>query len=135
MQAWVRDLNHFYKNQPALWEVDYDPAGFRWIEANDAEQSVYSYIRYAKDTRDFLIVVLNFTPVIRYDYRIGAPSGGFYKEMLNSDAAMYGGSNAGNLGGVNSEPIEQHGLPHSIRLLLPPLAILILRREEQEAAR
>ena len=129
MQAWVRDLNHFYKEQPALWEVDFDAAGFRWIEANDADNSVYSYIRYAKDKRDFLIVVLNFTPVVRYDYRIGAPSGGFYKEMLNSDAAAYGGSNAGNLGGVDSEPIEAHGLPHSIRLLLPPLAILILKPE------
>ena len=129
MQAWVRGLNHFYKEQPALWEVDFDAAGFRWIEANDADNSVYSYIRYAKDKRDFLIVVLNFTPVVRYDYRIGAPSGGFYKEMLNSDAAAYGGSNVGNLGGVDSEPIEAHGLPHSIRLLLPPLAILILKRE------
>ncbi len=129
MRAWVRDLNHFYKEQPALWEVDFDAAGFRWIEANDADNSVYSYIRYAKDRRDFLIVVLNFTPVVRYDYRIGAPSGGFYKEMLNSDAAAYGGSNVGNLGGVDSEPIEAHGLPHSIRLLLPPLAILILKPE------
>ena len=129
MQAWARDLNHFYKEQPALWEVDFDAAGFRWIEAKDADNSVYSYIRYAKDRRDFLIVVLNFTPVLRYDYRIGIPSGGFYKEMLNSDAAVYGGSNVGNLGGVDSEPIEAHGLPHSIRLLLPPLAILILKPE------
>ncbi len=128
-QAWVRDLNHFYKAQPALWEVDFDPAGFRWIDANDADSSVYSYIRYAKDSRDYLIVVLNFTPVIQTDYRIGVPVAGFYQEMLNSDAAVYGGGNVGNLGAAASEPIEAHGLPHSIRLRLPPLGMLILKHE------
>lgn len=129
MQAWVRDLNHFYKGQPALWEADFDSAGFRWIDAKDAESSIYSYIRYARDSRDYLIAVLNFTPVMRVDYRIGVPAAGFYREMLNSDAAVYGGGNVGNLGGAVSESIERHGLPHSISLRLPPLGILILKRE------
>lgn len=129
MQVWVRDLNHFYRGQPALWEVDFDPAGFRWIDANDADSSVYSYIRYAKDSSDYLIVVLNFRPVMRGDYRIGVPAAGFYREMLNSDAAVYGGSNVGNLGGGGSEPIARHGLPNSIRLRLPPLGMLILKHE------
>jgi len=135
MQTWVRDLNHFYKEQPALWELDFHPDGFRWIEANDADNSVYSYIRYAKDKSDCLVVVLNFTPVVREEYRIGVPAAGFYKEMLNSDAEMYGGSNVGNLGDVTSEMIARHGSPHSLRLRLPPLGMLILKRQEPAAAK
>ncbi len=127
MQTWVRDLNHFYRDQPALWQVDCEPEGFRWIEANDADYSVYSYIRYADDREDFLIIVLNCTPVVRDNYRIGVPRSGFYQEALNSDAAVYGGSNVGNLGGIHSEDIASHGLPDSISLRLPPLAVLVLK--------
>ena len=127
MQAWVRDLNHFYRDQPALWQVDFAPDGFRWIEANDADYSVYSYIRYAEDSNDFLVIVLNCTPLVRENYRIGVPQGGFYHEMLNSDAEIYGGSNVGNLGGAQSEELASQGLPHSISLRLPPLAVLILK--------
>lgn len=127
LQAWVRDLNHFYRDQPALWQVDFDGAGFSWIEANDADQSIYSYVRFAADDRDFLVVILNCTPVIRDGYRIGVPRAGFYQELLNSDAEAYGGSNIGNLGGVKSEAVPSHSFPHSIRLRLPPLAILILK--------
>ncbi len=127
MQAWARDLNRFYREQPALWQVDFEPDGFRWIEANDADQSIYSYIRYADDKEDFLVIVLNCTPVVRENYRIGVPRAGFYAEALNSDAEQYGGGNVGNLGGVHSEDIASHGLPHSISLRLPSLAVLILK--------
>ncbi len=129
IQSWVRDLNHFYKSQPALYEVDFEESGFRWIEANDADASTYSYIRYAKDKEDYLIIIMNFTPVVRDNYRLGVPESGFYKEMLNSDAEVYGGSNVGNQGGVNAEDIEHHGLPNSISLRIPPLGILILKKE------
>lgn len=128
MQAWVRDLNHFYREQPALWQVDFEAEGFRWIEANDADQGVYSYIRYAEDRDDFLIIALNCTPVARDQYRLGAPAAGFYREALNSDAEAYGGSNVGNFGGVDSHDVASHGFPYSISLRLPPLGALILKR-------
>ena len=127
MQTWVRDLNCFYREQPALWQVDFEPDGFRWIEANDADYSVYSYVRYAEDKDDFLIVVLNCTPIIRENYRIGVPRSGFYHEALNSDASSYGGSNVGNLGGVHSQDLPSHGFGDSISLCLPPLAILVFK--------
>jgi len=130
MQAWVRDLNHFYREQPALWQVDFEAEGFRWIEANDADQGVYSYIRFAEDRDDFLIIALNCTPVVRDQYRIGVPAAGYYREALNSDAAAYGGSNVGNFGGVDSHDIPSHGLPYSISLRLPPLGALILKRDD-----
>ena len=134
MQAWVRDLNHLYREQPALWQVDFEPEGFRWIEANDADYSVYAYIRYAEDRSDFLIVVLNCTPLVRNNYRIGVPEAGFYREMLNSDAGFYGGGDIGNDGGAHSDDIAMHGLPQSISLRLPPLGILILKLENQASA-
>ena len=131
MQAWTRDLNHLYREQPALWQLDFDARGFHWIEANDAETSVYSYIRYAEDRSDFLVVVLNCTPVARENYRIGAPESGYYCELLNSDASYYGGGNVGNQGGAHSDDIASHGMPYSINLRLPPLAILILKNGER----
>ncbi len=129
MQAYARDLNHLYREQPALWRRDFDPDGFRWIEANDADYSVYSYIRYGEDSGDFLVVVLNCTPIVRENYRIGVPESGYYRELLNSDASCYGGGDVGNIGGVHSDDYGTHGLLHSISLRLPPLAILILRLE------
>ena len=107
--------------------MDFEPAGFRWIEANDADYSVYSYIRFAKDSRDFLVVVLNCTPVVREHCRIGVPEPGYYRELLNSDASAYGGGNVGNAGGVHSDDFASHGLPQSVGLRLPPLGILILK--------
>ena len=127
LQTWVKDLNHLYREQPALWQQDFTSDGFRWIEANDVDQSVFCFIRFAADTRDFLVVAMNCTPVIRDDYRIGVPEAGYYAELLNSDAAHYGGSNVGNLGGVHSQAQPSHGFPHSVALRLPPLAILILK--------
>ena len=130
LQAYARDLNHLYRQQPALWQVDFEADGFRWIEANDADYSVYSYIRYAKNRGDFLVVVLNCTPMPREDYRIGVPERGYYRELLNSDASCYGGSDVGNAGGVHSDDFSMHGLPYSINLRLPPLGLLILKRIE-----
>ncbi|MCY3781724.1 MAG: 1,4-alpha-glucan branching protein GlgB [Chloroflexi bacterium] len=127
MQAWARDLNHLYREEPALWQVDFEAGGFHWIEANDADYSVYSYIRYAEDRNDFLVIVLNCTPLLREDYRIGVPVAGFYRELLNSDARFYGGGDVGNGGGRHSDHIPMHGLPFSLSLRLPPLAILILK--------
>ncbi|NLF77427.1 MAG: 1,4-alpha-glucan branching enzyme, partial [Chloroflexi bacterium] len=129
LQAWVRDLNHAYRQQPALYERDFDPAGFRWIEANDADQSVFSYLRFAADPSDFLVVVCNFTPVPRHDYRIGVPEPGFYREILNSDAAAYGGGNVGNLGGRRADPLGWHGFAHSLSLTVPPLGLIVLKPE------
>ena len=135
MQSYVRDLNHLYREQPALWQHDFAPEGFRWIEANDADYSVYSYIRYAQDKGDFLVVVLNCTPVVRENYRIGVPAPGYYRELLNSDASCYGGGDVGNAGGVHSDDFGAHGLPYSINLRLPPLAILILKVQSSEESK
>jgi 1,4-alpha-glucan branching enzyme len=125
---WVRDLHKVYRREPALWQNDFVPRGFEWIEANDADQSVYSYVRFADDRSDFVVVVLNFTPVPRYDYRIGVPEAGFYAELLNSDAAIYGGGDVGNLGG---RPADKgywwHRHPHSLSLTIPPLGVLVLK--------
>ncbi|MBN2470827.1 MAG: 1,4-alpha-glucan branching protein GlgB [Anaerolineae bacterium] len=127
MQNWARDLNHLYQSQPALYEQDFNPAGFGWIEANDADQSVFSYIRYAEDRADFLVIALNFTPVSRQNYRIGVPAGGYYREILNSDAEVYGGSNVGNLGGVYTDEHFSHGHHNSLSITIPPLGVVILK--------
>ncbi|MCA9885784.1 MAG: 1,4-alpha-glucan branching protein GlgB, partial [Anaerolineae bacterium] len=129
LQRWVRDLNKLYKNEAPLYELDVAPEGFEWIEANDAENSVFSYIRYARDREDFIVVVCNFTPVIRYNYRIGVPESGFYEELLNSDAEFYGGGNIGNEGGRHSEPWHWHNFEHSMSLTLPPLSIVLLKKQ------
>jgi 1,4-alpha-glucan branching enzyme len=127
LQAWMRDLNRFYKSQPALYERDYSPEGFRWIEANHADESIFSYIRFANDPSDFLVVVCNFTPVVRHNYRIGVPELGYYTEVLNSDSAYYGGSNVGNNGGEYADSIPSHGFGYSLSMTLPPLGILVLK--------
>ncbi len=129
MQRWVRDLNHLYRQQPALWQRDFEPAGFRWINADDADYSVYSYIRYGDEPDEYLVVALNCTPVPRENYRIGVPQAGFYTELLNSDAREYGGSGVGNHGGLHSDDFANNGLSFSLNLTLPPLAILILKRD------
>lgn len=134
LQAWMRDLNHLYKASPALYEHDFDHKGFKWIEANDADQSIFSYIRYADNPDDFLVVVCNFTPVPRQNYRVGVPRSGEYQEILNSDSAHYGGSNVGNNGSVKAEPIAWHSWDQSLGLVVPPLAILILKPTANKAA-
>ncbi len=127
VQRLVRDLNAVYRNQPALYEVDFAWKGFSWIEANDADNSVFSFIRFAKDPQDFLIVVCNFTPVVRHQYRIGVPLAGAYRELINTDLAIYGGSGIQNLELIPVIGEEWHSLPHSLSLVLPPLSTLILK--------
>jgi len=124
----VRDLNHTYQRERALHEVDFDGSGFSWIDCNDNENSVISLVRRARDPRDCAVMVANFTPVPRHAYRIGVPEDGWYRELLNSDAEQYGGSNLGNGGGVMAEPVAAHGFPHSLSLVVPPLGFLMLKR-------
>ncbi len=126
LQRLVGDLHRLYRSQPALHEVDFDPAGFEWIAGNDHESSVIAFIRRAGDPGDFVVAVLNWTPVVRRDYRIGVPVPGDYREAINSDADAYGGGNVGNGGGLTTEAVPAHGHPQSLRLILPPLAGLLL---------
>ena len=122
---WVGDLNRLYRDARALHELDCSPAGFSWIDANDASNSVLSYVR--SDSSDgIVLVVLNFTPVPRHGYRVGVPRGGRWIELLNSDAAIYGGSGQGNMGGVQAKAVKSHGRSHSLSLTLPPLGMVIL---------
>ena len=127
MQKYVKDLNNLYKNEKALYEVDFSYDGFEWIDCNDTEHSIISFLRKGKDWHDMLIFICNFTPVSHDAYRIGVPFNLFYREVLNSDSFIYGGSNVGNGGGVNAEDYEYHQKPYSIRLKIPPLSVLVLR--------
>ncbi|MBI3899666.1 MAG: 1,4-alpha-glucan branching protein GlgB [Gammaproteobacteria bacterium] len=124
LQQWVRDLNWLYRDQPALHALDHDHAGFEWVDFHDAEQSVVSFLRRGGD--DELLVICNFTPMPRHNYRIGVPSNGYWCERLNSDAPQYGGASFGNLGGVEAAPIPAHGHRYSLSLTLPPLGVLVL---------
>jgi 1,4-alpha-glucan branching enzyme len=128
LQQWVRDLNHLYRSEPSLHEVDFDGAGLRWIDCNDNENSVVSHVRFAKDRRDYTVMAVNFTPVPRPGYRIGVPESGWYRELLNSDASSYGGGNLGNAGGLPSEPLAAHGFEQSLVLTVPPLGFVLLKR-------
>jgi 1,4-alpha-glucan branching enzyme len=129
LQHWVEDLNRAYRQEPALHQLDFQPAGFEWIDCNDSEHSVLSLIRKGRSERDAVVVVCNFTPVPRPNYRVGAPQGGFWREILNSDAIEYGGSGWGNLGGLEAAPIPFHGRPCSLNLTLPPLGAVFLKWE------
>ena len=126
LRRWVQDLNHVYQREPSLHEVDFEDVGFQWIDCHDHENSVISMIRRARDPQDFTVMVTNFTPVSRPDYRIGVPDGGRYREMLNSDSDVYGGSNVANWGGVDAEARPMHGFDHSISLVVPPLGFVML---------
>lgn len=129
MLKWTTDLNRFYTTQPALYERDLDWTGFQWIDANDADHSAFSYMRFAKDKDDFLVVALNFTPVPLTQYRIGVPAAGFYREVLNSDASVYGGANLGNSGGVESQPEAWREWSQSLLITVPPLGMVVFKRE------
>jgi 1,4-alpha-glucan branching enzyme len=107
--------------------VDFDWHGFEWIDCNDAENSTFSFIRRSKRPEDIIVVVLNATPEVRKGYRVGVPQPGFYKEVLNTDAGAYGGSNAGNMGGIHSEPVQHMGRQNSLPMTLPPLAAVFLK--------
>jgi 1,4-alpha-glucan branching enzyme len=128
LQRWVADLNHLYRREPALHEIDFDPAGFEWIDASDHESSTLAYLRRSR-SGETVLVVCNFTPVPRLGYRVGVPQQGFWRELANSDALVYAGSGMGNLGGTGSQPVAAHGRPHSLLLTLPPLATLVFKHE------
>jgi 1,4-alpha-glucan branching enzyme len=129
VKRWVEDLNRTYREEPALYELDFDPAGFQWIDCTDVDHSVVSFLRRGQNTDDLILVVANFTPVVHSNYRVGAPRAGFWKELLNSDAPLYGGSGQGNFGGLETSPVPYHGHPDSLNLTLPPLAIVFLKSE------
>ena len=125
LRRWVRDLNRCYRSEPALYELDSEPAGFEWIACDDRASSVLSFLRRDRRGRP-LVVACNCTPVARFDYRIGVPRGGAWRERLNSDATCYGGGGSGNLGRRAADDVPAHGRPHSLRLTLPPLGVLFL---------
>lgn len=127
LRRWVMDLNRVYRAEPALYELDFSPDGFEWIDFQDWEHSVISFIRKGKSTDSVVLIVCNFTPVPRIHYRIGVPRGGYWRELLNSDAFYYGGGNQGNSGGVEATPTPWHGRSHSISLTLPPLGVLFFK--------
>lgn len=126
VQLWVRNLNEIYRRMPALHSHDCSWEGYRWIDGSDADQSVLAWLRVGSDSNDLVLVVCNFTPVVRYHYNIGVPQSGYWEELLNSDASIYGGSNCGNNGGVSTVDVPNHGYGQSLSLVLPPLSILFL---------
>ena len=125
----VQHLNYTYKDEPALWQLDDTYDGFDWIDFHDADNSVVSFLRKSQEG-DVVVFVVNATPVVRYNYRLGVPKAGFYHELINTDGETYGGSNVGNLGGVHSEAREWMGRQHSILIQLPPLATLAFKLEK-----
>jgi 1,4-alpha-glucan branching enzyme len=127
LQNWVADLNRLYRSEPGLHSLDTTFEGFEWIDCNDALTSTISLLRKSEDPKDSVLVVCNFTPIPRLNYQVGVPSGGSWRELLNSDAAIYYGSNLGNGGGVTAEEKPMHGRPYSLTLTLPPLAALFLK--------
>jgi len=127
IQKLVADLNHLYASEPSLHQVEFDWHGFQWIDCHDADNSVFSFLRLGKNPRDLMVVVVNCTPVVRDAYGIGVPHPGFYQEILNTDSALYGGSNVGNRGGVAASSDPCHGHPFSLRVTLPPLAALFFK--------
>ncbi len=130
MLRWVHDLNRVYRDYPALHALDIDPRGFEWIDANDGDNSVLTFLRKTEDPNDTVVIAINFTPVPRYHYRVGVPQCGYWREILNSDLAIYGGSGMRNQGGgCQSEQISWHNQSCSIALTLPPLGVLYLKRQ------
>ncbi len=129
VSRWVGDLNRVLREETALHEIDFDPAGFSWIDASDNEQSVVSVLRRGLSPNDVIVAAFNFTPVPRHNYQIGVPFDGHWKELLNGDAPIYGGSGQGNLGGLDAAPIGRHGHRQSLTLTLPPLAAVFLKPE------
>lgn len=130
IHRWLEDLNRLVRTEPALYEQDFSPTGFEWIDPNDADNSVLSYLRRGRAEGSELLIVCNFTPVPRQNYRVGVPRLGFWREVLNSDASIYGGSGWGNFGGIEATPVPWHGRPYSVNLTLPPLAMVIFKCEQ-----
>jgi 1,4-alpha-glucan branching enzyme len=127
IQKLVADLNAMYRREPALFEQDFNGNGFEWIDCQSADDSVLVYLRKARNPEDFLVICCNFTPVVRYRYRVGVPQLGWYQEIFNSDSQYYGGSNVGNYPGVQAENTGYHGRPHSVLVQLPPLGVTVFK--------
>jgi 1,4-alpha-glucan branching enzyme len=127
LKRWVRDVNTLYRGQPALHRLDFDAAGFEWVDCTDWQRSVVSFIRRGQNQEDELLFICNFTPVLRTNYRVGVPRGGRWKETLNSDARLYGGSGQGNFGGLEAAPLPMHGRPFSLNMTLPPLGVVVFQ--------
>lgn len=130
VQDLIRDLNHLYAATPALYARDTEAGGFQWLVSDDQDNSVIAWARKGSEPGELAVVVSNFTPVPRDGYRIGVPEAGFYREAINSDSERYGGSNVGNMGGLQAEAIASHGQPYSLALTIPPLATMILVRQD-----
>src|SRR5271170_3609502 len=127
VQAWMEQLNRVYRSEPALHVLDNTVDGFEWVDCNDHATSTISLLRKSESPQDTVLIVCNFTPIPRVGYRVGVPEGGYWRELLNSDATEYGGAGMGNLGGVRAEEQPAHGRPHSLKLTLPPLSALFLK--------
>jgi 1,4-alpha-glucan branching enzyme len=130
IQRLVRDLNHAYRAEPAMWELDFEPSGFYWIEANDAANNVVAFARRNADGERVVVFVANLSPVPRHGYRLGLPRAGRWRELVNTDSTHYGGSDMGNYGGIEAEPLGWQGQPYSAEVTLPPLAALWLVPDE-----
>jgi 1,4-alpha-glucan branching enzyme len=130
VQHLVADLNKLLRNEPALHEVDFEGSGFEWVDCHSRDDSRLVYIRKAKDPSDFVLVCCNFTPVVRYDFRVGVPRGGKYREIFNSDSQYYGGSNVGNQGLMEATEPGAHMRPFALNVTLPPLAVVVFKPEQ-----
>jgi 1,4-alpha-glucan branching enzyme len=133
VQRFVEDMNRTYRNEPALWEADYDYNGFYWLDCGDADNSVLSFVRQNTDCSRQVLVIMNLTPVLRTDYRVGVPKPGYWKEIVNSDSGLYGGSNCGNLGGVDTEEYKWHNQAFSAKFCLPPMSVIAFSSPERPA--
>jgi 1,4-alpha-glucan branching enzyme len=129
MQKWVADLNHLYQREPSLHEWDCHPGGFEWVDCNDSESSTLSFLRRGQSSTDWILVLCNFTPVPRFQYHVGVPVGGFWRELLNGDSTLYGGSGIGNAGGLEAKPVSCHRRPFSLEVTLPPLAVVFFKSQ------
>jgi 1,4-alpha-glucan branching enzyme len=127
VRRWIGDLNRVYRQEPALHAREFSQDGFAWVVVRDSEESVLAFLRRHEADGEAILVVCNFTPVPRQNYRVGVPTGGTWRELLNSDSRIYGGSGQGNLGGVQSSPVPSHGQLHSLTLTVPPLSVLLLK--------
>ena len=126
-QDFCSALNDLYRAEPALYEIDFQASGFEWIDFHDSQNSIVSFVRRANRREDYLVLVCNFTPQPHTNYRIGMPEAGLHREIFNSDAGIYGGSNMGNQGGVTSRAEEWAGWPCIVTVTLPPLAVVVLK--------
>ena len=128
LQKMVSDLNAVYKQEPSLYEVDFEQQGFEWIDSMNRDASILGYVRRAKDPNDFVVVCCNFTPSVHQDYRLGVPEAGKYREIFNSDSEYYGGTNVGNGMGLVAEEVEAQGRAHSIKLSIPPMGVAMFKK-------